>query len=197
MFSRTVRVPFAFAVFGLAALAVGQPVLADTELGHTGTVGAHSLTDTSSKPGAKCHYTFSTGLGLGKLKTIEVRPPNMSPVAGRTHQIAGWQFTIQRRFVGSSTGPWKQIYKSNQQTTAIGGGDSGGFTSMTAPITLPSNEGVTGEHFYRVFVKMFWYRKDDATVQGTALHRVDFYRGVMNTGERWTDDGSCGGLSPS
>jgi hypothetical protein len=194
MFGRTVRVPLATAVFGLAALAVGQPALADTELGHTGTVGAHSLTDTSSQPGAKCHYNFNSGLGLGKLKTIEVRPPNMSPV--RTKQVVGWQFTIQRRFVGSSTGPWKQVYRSVTQTTSIGGGDSGGFTSMTAPISLPSNEGANGEHFYRVIVKMIWYHAD-SSVMGTARHRVDFYRGVMNTGEHWTDDGSCGGLSPS
>lgn len=191
---RTVRYPFAVAAFAALTLAAGQPVVADTPLGHTGTVGAHSLTDTSSTPGTRCDYKFSSGLGLGKLKSMTVKPPNMSPV--RTKQIVGWQFTIQRRFVGSSTGPWKQVYHSITQTTSIGGGDSGGFTSMTAPISLPANEGATGEHFYRVIVKMFWYHAD-SSVMGTARNRVDFYRGVMNTGEHWTDNGSCGGLSPS
>lgn len=197
MFNRTIRVPLAVAAFAILCLAASQPVLADTALGHTGTVGVHSLTDTSGKPGARCSYNFNSMLGLGKLKSITVRPPNMSAVAGRTSQIIGWQFTIQRRFVGSSTGPWKNIYRSIRQTTSIGGsGDSGGFSSLTAPISLPSNEGETGEHYYRVIVKMFWYHKDES-VQGTARNRVDFYRGVMNTGHRWTDNGSCGGLSPS
>lgn len=198
MLFRAFRNSLVVAALALAMLATGRPVLADTELGDNGTVGAHSLTDTSSTPGAKCHYRFNSDLGLGRLKSITVRPPNMSAVAGRTNQIVGWKFAIQRRFVGSSTGPWKQIYHSILQTTSTGGsGDAGGFSSMTAPISLPSNEGATGVHHFRVIVSMFWYRKDDETIQGSSRHRVDFYRGVMNTGERWTDDGSCGGLSPS
>ena len=190
MNGRTLRFPFAVAAFAALTLAAGQPVLADTPLGHTGTVGAHSLTDTHSTPGAKCHYEGG-GVGVGFIDSIKVRPPNMSPV--RTKQIAGWQFTVERRFVGSSTGPWKQVYHSVIQTTSIGGGDSGGFTSMTAPISVPSNEGTTGEHFFRVIVKMFWYHAD-SSVMGTARNRVDFYREIKGNLAA-TFDGSCGGLS--
>jgi len=179
--------PLAVGAFAILATIGSQTVFADTELGDTGKVGTHSLTDTHSTPGAKCHYNSND-----KLKAIEARPPNMAAFAGRTNQVVGWRFTVERRL---NLGPWKQVAKSVQQTTSVGGsGDAGGFSSMTVPITLPANEGMNGEHEFRVVVKMFWYAKDDQTVNGTSRHRVDFYRNLMSNGGRSTDDGSCGAL---
>lgn len=196
MFRRTLPIPFLVLALVVLTLAAAQTVLADTELGDAGNVGMHSLTDTHATPGARCGYKLNSDLGLGKLKTITAHPPNMRAAPGRSHQVIGWRFTIQRNFVGEHNRPWKVVYSSSLQTTAIGG-EGGGFSSMSASILVPPNEGATGVHHYRVVVKMFWFGKDDQTVVGTSRHRVDFYRGVMNTGERWTDDGSCGGLSPS
>jgi len=185
MVLRAMRIPLALAAFALLCVFGSQVVLADTELGDTGKVGVHSLTDTHSTPGARCHYNAS-----GKLKSIEVRPPNMQAFAGRTNQVVGWRFTVERRV---DPGPWKTVYTSVRQTTSVGGsGDAGGFTSMTAPITLPPNE--SGQHEFRVLVKMFWYAKDDQTVNGTSRHRVDFYRNLTSTGGRSTDEGACGAL---
>ncbi|HEY5519587.1 MAG TPA: hypothetical protein VIK08_02935 [Candidatus Limnocylindrales bacterium] len=48
-----------------------------------------------------------------------------------------------------------------------------------------------------MIVQMDWFGKNGKTVVGTSRHRVDFYRGVMNTGQRWVDDNWCAGLSPS
>jgi len=196
MFTRGLRVPLAVFVFMIGALFAAQTVLADTELGDKGKVGVHSLTDTHAKPGVTCKYKFSSGLGLGKLRTITVRPPNMAASPGRSQQVIGWSFTIQRRRVGEQNTPYKTIYRSDLQTTSIGG-EGGGFESMSASITIPPNEGVTGVHHYQVIVKMLWYGKDDQTVVGSSRHRVDFYRGVMNTGEHWVDTEWCASLSPS
>ena len=196
MVFRAARFPLAVAVFALFMLAAGQPVLADTELGDHGNVGVHSLTDTHSTPGARCDYKFKSVLGLGELKSITVRPPNMDASPGRTQQIIGWRFMIQRSFVGEHNAPWKTVYKSDLQTTSIGG-EGGGFSSMSTAIIVPPNEGVTGVHHYRVVVKMVWFGKDGQSVIGWSSHRVDFYRGAMNTGQRWVDNGWCAGLSPS
>ena len=196
MLTRMLRLPLAAAVFVILLVAAGQMALADTVLSQSGNVGANSLTDTHAKPGATCNYKFNSGLGLGKLKTITVRAPNMAASPGRSHQIIGWKFSIERRRVGEQSTAWKTIYHSVLQTTAIGG-EGGGFESMTAPITLDPNEGATGVHRYRVDVQMEWFAKNGQTVVGKSLHRVDFYRGVMNTGQHWVDDGWCAGLSPS
>ena len=67
----------------------------------------------------------------------------MAAFAGRTNQVVGWRFTVERRL---NLGPWKKVAKSVEQTTSVGGsGDAGGFSSMTVPITLPANEGMNGE----------------------------------------------------
>jgi len=71
------------------------------------------------------------------------------------------------------------------------------FCARGRSITLDPNEGATGVHRYRVIVQMDWFGKNGKTVVGTSRHRVDFYRGVMNTGQRWVDDNWCAGLSPS
>jgi hypothetical protein len=117
----------------------------------------------------------------------------MEAAAQRTNQIVGWRVSVERRL---DLGPWKTVYTSIRQTTSVGGsGDAGGFSSMTAPITLPANEGVNGAHEFRVVVKMFWYAKDDQTVNGTSRHRVDFYRNLLSNGDRSTDEGSCAALT--
>lgn len=197
MSSRVARTSLAVAAFALLTVVGSQSVLADTELGDHGVVGTHSLSDTHSSPGVTCHYKFASGIGLGKLKSITVQPPNMALATGRSQQIIGWSFTIQRRRQGEQDTVWKQVYRSIRQTTSIGGGDSGGFEPMSTSITLDPNEGVTGIHQFRVFVKMYWYGQNGSTVNGWSKHRVDFYKGVMNTGEHWVDDSYCAGLSPS
>lgn len=191
MIIRAKRVSLAFAAFALLLMLGSQTALADTELGDHGKVGVHSLTDSSSTPGAKC--TYKVGATFTKLKSITVRPPNMAASPGRTSQIIGWRFVIERRFNGSTLGPWKQIYRSPLQTTSIGG-EGSGFSSMSAAITLPPNEGITGEHEFRVVVKMVWLGKDDQTVVGSSRHRVDFYRVVTTAGGHSTTQASCGAL---
>jgi hypothetical protein len=195
MLSRSLRSAIAGGALLAAAVVVAQPAFADTELGDSGDVGAHSLTDTHSTPGVRCDYHFNSGSGLGRLTSMTVKPPNMDLSPDKSHQTIGWSFSIQRRRQGEQDTVWKQVYKSPLQSTSIGGGDSGGFSSMSTDITVPANEGATGIHQYRVVVKMRWYGA--AGVIGSSRHRADFYRGVMNTGQKWTTDGYCAGLSPS
>jgi hypothetical protein len=193
---RTLRAPLAGATLVLVAVFAAQPALADTELGDSGHVGAHSLTDTHAQPGVTCNYKYSSSLGVGKITKLTVRPPNMDLAPGRTHQIIGWSFTIDRRRVGEQNTAYKHYYTSPLQTTSIGG-ESGGFSSMSTPITFPPNDGITGVHHYRVTVKMVWFAKDGETVSGTSRHRVDFYKGVENTGQHWVDNEWCASVSPS
>ena len=77
MFNRFCRYAFLGSVL-IAALAVAQPALAYTELGTTGTVGAHSLTDTSGSPGAVCVYKFNSD-NAWQLKHIYVASGARSP----------------------------------------------------------------------------------------------------------------------
>ncbi|MEA2676888.1 MAG: hypothetical protein QOJ81_1029, partial [Chloroflexota bacterium] len=170
----------------LGLLLGAQPVLADTELGHAGTVGVHSLSDTSGNPGAWCGYKLLTAIGVEKLVKLVVKPPKMKAVNGLTNQKVGWVIIVQRQAgPNGQSNPWIDKFTSTEQTAytnylqnAIFAGD------RTITVTVPYGVYDTGhDAIYRINVKLIWH-KPNGTVQGTALHRVGHYGlyDVSNTG---------------
>lgn len=165
----------------IAAMAV-QPVLANHELGHRGTVGFHALVDTQASPGATCTYRELEPIGgywEGYLRRISVAPPRMRAIAAP--QKVGWQFTVQRKesFEGASTA-WYETYTSPWQNATTNSTSDASFTSMS--VRVFGANSTDGSYSYRVLVKMRWYRAN-GTTQGTAIHKVDNYRLVEGTYE--------------
>lgn len=184
MFRRALRSWFVVTALALAALGAAQPVFADTELGHNGTVGVHSLTDTSASPGAIARYKYNNADGFGWLKRLFVHPPNMRAVAGRSAQTVGWLFTVERKICGlGGCDIWRLRYTSPEMTAVTDDSHNAAFSDATVGVTVPcghncADAGAT----YRVNVKMIWHRPNQS-VQGTARHRVYYYRAQMDTGE--------------
>ena len=187
----TRRRPLAAAIATfLLALIVAAPAVAQIEQGHTGTVGPHSLRDSSTKPGATCRFRRIQPSPGGysyeaKLNRIDVRPPKVRAISGS--QEVGWRFFVQRRGWESSGqgygefGPWVVTYQSPIQRDVTHAGTNASFTTMGIGVNVPTSKPF---YEYRVQVKMFWYRPDGRT-QGTATHRVEWYKSVYNNWPDW------------
>jgi hypothetical protein len=161
----------------IVSLAVAQPALGYTELGTTGTVGSHSLTDTSGSPGAVCVYHYLSGENLWKLRRIAVNPPNVRAVAGQGTEKVAWKFIVQRRFISafsSTPGPWKKRYASPKFVAYTDSSHDASFTQEHVRVRVPFGPGADAVAEYRVIVKVIWY-KASGSVLGKATMRADWY----------------------
>jgi hypothetical protein len=176
----------------LAVLVASAPVLASTELGHTGTVGTHSLLDTMTNPGAICTYSEKTPSDYyweGKLTYLSVRPPRVRAIAGS--QRVGWRFFVERQT--NSSGPWTTTYTSPVQKKTTTTTADAAFTRMGINVNVPtSGHDASPTYLYRVRVRMFWYYPS-GSVQGTATHRVDWYKFVQPGFDTYKDHYPCDG----
>src|SRR5215217_3555564 len=132
----------------LTLLAGARTALADTEKGHVGLVGSHSLTDTSGSPGTICTYRAN-----GRLETFKVRPPNVlarNETPGVDQQKVGWRFIIQRK--KSADASWVTYVKSSVVKAAAYDNLKAGFTARSVSPALPSGDTLMAD--YRVFVKV-------------------------------------------
>ena len=176
------------AALGASAISVG-PVAAQTEIGHTGTVGFHTLRDTEARPGATCTYTQRDGSYFweGDLTRIGVRPPRMRAAMG--NQQVGWRFVVQRRAWDGEFGPWKNKFFSPIQWDVTDTTHDASFTWMGVDVDVPtSNPDEPPEYLYRVRVKMFW-RNASGDTTGMAVHEVDWNRLIeMDT---YSDNYDC------
>ena len=201
MFKRLLSAGRVAAPAGLAlGLMLGaQPVLADTELGHTGTVGTHSLHDTANYEGAGCHYLWNTQQDIAYLKSIDVNPPRMKAVVGNNHQTVGWQAIVQRRWGSNGTSPaWTVTFTSVERTATTNATTNALFNQWAhINVTLPFGAAQHQSKFaqYRVVVKMIWHNSN-GTTQGTAMHRVDHYFLELPE-ELKSRTGNCLGYDPS
>jgi hypothetical protein len=184
-------------IASLAALVIGVgPVAADTEIGHEGLVGLHSLRDTDLEhSGVICQTetVLSGPRGYERiLKRIKVRPPRMRSVGSQ--QRVGWRFTVQRLREWSDEG-WKTTYRSPVQKATAYSTVKASFDPMDVAVAVPAD--AYNDTFYRVRVTMFWYGAD-GSVSGSAKHWVDFY-GTIVDGDRssvdggWADGDYCTG----
>jgi hypothetical protein len=174
------------------ALAIGVgPVAADTELGHSGQVGRHSLRDTDIEhSGVICQAetVVSGPSGYERiLKRIEVRPPRMRSTG--SPQRVGWRFIVQRSPEFDEP-VWTTTYKSPIQKAIAYSDVNASFTAMGVPVAVPADS--YNNPFYRVRVRMFWYRADDS-VSGSARHGVNFYGTIVDGDPSWIDWGWADG----
>lgn len=151
----------------LAAASIGPgQVLADTERGHNGLVGAHSLTDTNVTTGARCNY--ATGDGREGAATVRVRPPDVfarNRTGGIDSQIVGWKVNVQQ---SENFTDWYTDYNSPTSRAQATDASHASFVGKT--VNVPFNL------FVRIRVVMYWYRPGAPTVQeGRAIHAVDHY----------------------
>src|SRR4051794_26240616 len=155
--SVSLRTTLVAVVFAVAALACAVlPTLADTPLGHTGKVGAHSLNDSTSSPGATCNYVYKSGNDAGKLKQIIVMPPNVRAIAGKSAQTVGWLFSVERRTQGiGGASNWVERYTSPEMTAVTNDAHDAAFTSASVPVQ-PGRFEAGGIFQYRVIVTTVW-----------------------------------------
>ena len=186
-FSRTRLLFVMVGAVGASALSVG-PVAAQTEIGHTGTVGFHTLRD-GVKPGAKCTWTERDGayFWTGELTHIDVRPPRMRASSGM--QLVGWRFIVQRRAWNEGYGPWKNKYFSPTQWDTTSTTSDASFAWMGVDVNVPTSDPDEIPFYqYRVRVKMFW-KNGSGDVVGTATHEIDWYRKVEQS--TYNEDTDC------
>jgi len=183
MFGRSFRTLMVVATIAVAALAATQPAFA-YELRQTGTVGVHSLVDTSSHPGAVGRYKYYSSDGFGWLNRFYVNPPRMRAVAGKTSQTVGWLFKVQRKVCGmGGCGDWTLRYTSPEMTAVTDDAHNASFSQATVGVTVPCGHNCADAGaIYRIKVKMIWHRKD-GSVQGTVLNRIYWYGAQMTNGE--------------
>jgi hypothetical protein len=184
MFGRISRSALIAASVAVMALAGTQPVLGATDLGHTGTVGLHSLTDTSSNPAAIGKYKYNSSDGFGWLVRFWVNPPNMHAVTGKSNQTVGWRFIVERKICGlGGCGNWTTTYTSPEQTAETDDSHDAPFTQLSVGVTVPcghncSDAGAT----YRITEKLIWHKANGA-IQGTDRERIYYYAAHMTNGQ--------------
>jgi hypothetical protein len=109
------------------------------------------------------------------------------------------RFIVERQnFNGPvSPAPWKQTYKSPRQTAQASSTTAAAFTAMGVNVSLPGDGRGWSDVYYRVTLKLFWYRADGSTQQAVT-HKMKYY-------ENWIDgeyassskgDYSCPGGNP-
>jgi hypothetical protein len=141
---------------------------------------------------ASCRYRItqegSYGWTAARLKKIVVSPPTVAKKDGT--RTVGWRFIVQRSLDRTST-PWRVTYRSPLQRE----GKSADFTPMRVGVTVPAERDTPNgqDHvWYRVVLKMFWYRAD-GSVQAKIKHVMyDMY--VVVDGEEYVDS-YCPGLA--
>jgi hypothetical protein len=133
----------------------------------------------------------------GILKRIDVDPPRLYALNSNTATV-GWRFIVERQRFDQSFTDWKQTYKSPIQTATASSTTPAAFTTMGVKVTLPTLaddwEGDWNDVYYRVKLKLFWYRADGSTQQAV-VHKMKHYENRRDGEHAWYDTGdySCPG----
>ncbi len=157
----------------VAVLVVGQTALGYVETKTTGTVGAHSLSDTTGSPAAICVYKPSPIANVTQLKHIDVNAPQVKAIAGMGTETVGWRFVIQRTRFGI-TPHWKRIYRSPIWKASTDSAHDASFSQEGANVVVP-HPYATGGYGFRVIVKLYWYKANGTTVKGSTSGRLEWY----------------------
>jgi hypothetical protein len=182
-----------FVVAAALGLLIGaQPALGYTELRTTGTVGAHSLTDTRRSLGADCFYLFSDRGTAWYLRDITIDPPNMRAVPGQGEQKVGWSFTIHRKVVAlGGTSHWEHRYTSPVMKATTDSSHDASFSPMGVRVRGARRSSADSKYFYRATIKAIWFRAN-GNVMGTAKMRVEWFKASMGSDsdkQRWSCTG--------
>jgi hypothetical protein len=135
----------------------------------------------------------------GILMRIDVNPPRLYALNSSTANV-GWRFIVERQRFDqpASPAPWKQTYKSPLQTAHASATTAAVFTTMGVKVGLPvladPAESSWNDVYYRVTLKLFWYRAD-RTIQQAVIHKMKHYENSIDGEYAWSDQGdySCPG----
>jgi hypothetical protein len=152
--SSTTAVRFRRAVLGgsaaLLTLALaGSPVLAESQIYQTGTVGVHSLNDRANNR-SLCHYDKNTGL----LRSFELKTAALYAIdknASRNTQKVGLQLIVERRTTPHAR--WQRFYEAETMTARAYDDVPANFSYMTISTSFPNDASA-----YRVRARMSWYK---------------------------------------
>jgi hypothetical protein len=189
---RTSSRPFAGFALAIAAVALSTgPVVADTEIGHVGLVGRHTVYDGSQDGffGVVCHYRSYLN---DRLNNIAVSNPEVyarDTTALVDQQRVGWRFIVKRLRPGATQ--MKTFYRSRIWKASANDHTPAAFPPHgDAYLTVPKEPGAGSQYF--VFVRMFWYR--DGEQEGMATHRLDdYFWEIYPAGSFGFSDPSCYG----
>jgi hypothetical protein len=164
-----------------AALSLGQIALAD---GVHGQTGDYLFTDDSAHAGAVCHQANSASHPETYWLTgITVKPPSAwwpdtDSSNNNQHGTVGWRFTVQNDGGNSN---WHDVYQSSyQKKTAYEDSQSpynttnGTKAAFTKRSVSLNGHNYSGSSYWRVKVRINWYRKD-GSVLGWTNHTVYYY----------------------
>jgi hypothetical protein len=175
----------------ILALAMGLAIGSAPALAASGDRGAVVV----------CNYKYLGDDSIywgGILKQIEVNPPRLYALNASTANV-GWRFIVERlRTDQLSPATWKQTYKSALQTAAASSATPAAFTTMSVKVKLPvladPEESTWNDVYYRVTLKLFWYRAD-WTTQQAVTHKMKHYGNTIDGEFAWNDQGdySCPG----
>jgi hypothetical protein len=176
----------------MLAVAIGLAIGSAPVLAASGDRGALAI----------CNYKYLGDDSIywgGILKRIDVNPPRLYALNSSTAKV-GWRFIVERqRFdQGVSPAPWKQTYKSPLQTAPASATTAASFTTMSVKVKLPvlvdPEEYSWNEVYYRVTLKLFWYRAN-GTTQQAVVHKMKHYENRIDGEHAWNDTGdySCPG----
>ncbi|MEP7361573.1 MAG: hypothetical protein ABI744_08340 [Chloroflexota bacterium] len=149
-----------------------------------------------------CNYKYLGDDSIywgGILKRIDVSPPRLYALNSSTANV-GWRFIVERQRFDQqvSPAPWKQTYKSTLQTAQASPTVAAPFATMTVKVRLPvltdPQEYSWNEVYYRVTLKLFWYRAD-GTTQQAVTHKMKHYENWIDGHYGWSAKGdySCPG----
>ena len=180
------------AVATIIALAMGLAIGSAPVLAASGDRGAL----------VNCNYHYLGDDSIywgGILKRIDVNPPRLYALNSSTAKI-GWRFIVERQnFNGPvSPAPWKQTYKSPLQTAPASSTTAAAFTTMGVKVKLPSltdpEENSWNDVYYRVTLKLFWFRAN-GTTQQAVTHKMNHYSYALDGESGWAlkGDYSCPG----
>jgi hypothetical protein len=145
----------------------GGEALAAHQVGHVGTTGRYSFTDTVSMPGARCVYAGAAG--TWEFDHATVRPPlvfwplNSSSNSG----TVGWRLKLQHL----TNGVWSNVLHTGVTKATARKHVSAMFARKTITWMPPApNSGL-----FRVEVALIWFRTN-GTVMGRTLVVIDHNR---------------------
>lgn len=174
-----------FALAFVALALVAGPVVADTEMGHTGLVGDHRVVDGTTDEtfsGIVCFYDSTRGNRLHRLTVMAPEIYARNVTAAVDSQRVGWRVIVKRLRPGATT--LKPFYRSATQKAIATDSTPAEFPRpsgpgappyMTVNLDVPNEPGTGSQYF--VFIRMFWYRS--GALEGTATHALDYYYWVI------------------
>jgi len=156
------------AILVTIALALGGgEALAAHQVGHVGSTGRFSFTDTAAAPGARCVYTGAAGTWEFDHATVKA-PLVFWPLRSSSNSgMVGWRLKLQHL----SGGVWSNVLTTGITKTTATKHVSAMFGSRTITWMPPApNSGK-----FRVEVALIWFHPN-GTVMGRTLVVIDHYR---------------------